>query len=400
MTGFITFFIILAAGIFFSVIFRKLHLPWVVALIAAGVVIGPFGLGVFDPAGTFQFLADIGLVFLMFMAGLEIRLSSLSKVGGKVSKVALTNAIVTFLVGLAIAFAFGYGLSAALLVGIVFISSSVSVVVPLLQGNNLLQTALGRTAIGTAVIQDIASLIFLSIILQATNASTGLPLPIFYLLFIVALVVLRLLYPRLKKLFTAMSENPDPFEKEVRIVFAILIGTVVIFELLGLHPIVAGFFTGLVLSESLESRILHEKLHSLSYGLFIPIFFIVVGANTDVGVLFKANEGLILIGAVVLGSMISTFGSGYLGAKLAGFSNTESKLVGGAMVPQLSTTLAASFAGLSFGIIDGALATAIVILSIVSTLVGTLIISFYSRKVQLSFSSTDTNETQFPTILK
>jgi Kef-type K+ transport system membrane component KefB len=392
MTGFITFFIILAASIFFSVIFRKLHLPWVVALIAAGVVIGPFGLGVFDPSGTFQFLADIGLVFLMFMAGLEIRLSSLSKVGGKVSKVAITNAVVTFLVGLAVAFAFGYGLSAALLLGVVLISSSVSVVVPLLEGNRLLSTGLGRTIVGTAVIKDIASLIFLSILLQATDAATALPLPVFYLLFTIALVVLRLLYPKLKKLFTAILKEPDPFEKEVRIVFAILIGTVVIFELLGLHPIVAGFFSGLVLSESLESRILHEKLHSLSYGLFIPIFFIVVGANTDIGALFTLGEGLVLIGVVVFGSMISTFGSGYLGAKLVGFTNTESSLVGGAMVPQLSTTLAASFAGLSFGIIDASLATAIVILSIVSTLVGTLIISFYSRKVQLSFSSSEADD--------
>lgn len=362
------------------------------ALIAAGVVIGPFGLGIFDPSGTFQFLADIGLVFLMFMAGLEVRLSSLSKVGGKVSKVAITNAVVTFLAGVAIAFAFGYGSSAALLLGVVFICSSVSVMVPLLQGSKILQTALGRTIVGTAVIQDIASLIFLSIILQATNASTALPLPIFYLLFLIALIVLRLLYPRLKKLFTAILEDSDPFEKEVRIVFAILIGTVVIFELLSLHPIIAGFFTGLVLSESLESRILHEKLHSLSYGLFIPIFFIVVGANTDIGVLFTRGEGLFLIAVVVLGSMLSTFGSGYLGAKLAGFSAAEAKLFGASMAPKLSTTLAASFAGLSFGIIDAALATSIVVMSIISTLIGTIAISFYSRKVQLSFSSTDTTE--------
>lgn len=387
MTGFITFFIIIAASLFFSVIFRKLHLPWVTALIAAGVLIGPFGIGIFDPSGTFQFLADIGLVFLMFMAGLETRLSTLKKMGGKVSKVAITNATIPFLVGLLIAFSFGFDLRAALLLGIVFISSSVAVVIPILEGNGILGTSLGRTIVGTAVVQDIGSLVLLSLLLQATNTTTSLPLPLFYLLFIIALIVLRLLYPKIKRVLSSISEEHDPFEREVRIVFAILIGTVIIFELLGLHPIVAGFFTGLVLSESLESRIFHEKLHSISYGLFIPIFFVVIGAQTDISVLWSGRGGLFLTLAVVFGSIIAMYSSGYLGSQWAGFSKAESRLIGGSMVPQLSTTLAASFAGLSLGIINAELSTAIVILSIGSTLAGTLIISFFSKKVQLSFSS-------------
>lgn len=389
MTQFLTFFIIIAASLFFSVIFRKLHLPWVTALIASGVLIGPHVLGIFEPTGTYEFLADIGLVFLMFMAGLETKLSTLKKIGGKVSKIALTNSIIPFLVGLVVAFAFGYEIKGALLLGIVFISSSVAVIVPILEGRGLITTSLGKTIVGTAVVQDIGSLVLLSILLQTTATTTSLPLPLFYILFVIAMIVLRLMYPRLKAMMSSLSEENDPFEREVRIVFFLLIGTVIVFELLGLHPIVAGFFAGLILSESLESRIFHEKLHSISYGLFIPIFFVVIGAQTDITVLWSTNGGLMLTAAVVFGSLLATYYSGFLGSIWAGFSKSESALIGGSMVPQLSTTLAASFAGLSLGIINDTLATSIVILSIVSTLVGTLLISYFTREMQLSFESAE-----------
>jgi len=144
MTEIIPFFLVLLAGLVFSEIFARLHLPFVVALIVAGILIGPFGLEWFTPDDTFEFLGQIGLIFLMFMAGLEIRFSTFRKLGKGVPVLSLLNGLVPFAVGIGIALYFGYNWTAALLLGIIFISSSIAVIIPSLQANNLFQSRLGK----------------------------------------------------------------------------------------------------------------------------------------------------------------------------------------------------------------------------------------------------------------
>ena len=88
MPEFFSFFIILLAAVLFSNLFARMRVPWVVALIAGGVIIGPYGLGLFEPDPTINFLAGIGLVFLMFMAGLETKLSDIRGLKGKIFTIA------------------------------------------------------------------------------------------------------------------------------------------------------------------------------------------------------------------------------------------------------------------------------------------------------------------------
>jgi len=165
----------------------------------------------------------------------------------------------------------------------------------------------------------------------------------------------------------------DVFEQEVTLIFAILIGTVVIFELLGLHPIIAGFFAGLVLSDTIKSELLVEKLRTMSYGLFIPVFFIVVGIGTDLSILQNPGE-LTLILVVVVGAILAKFVSGYIGGRLAGFKSKASTIVGVATVPQLSTTLAVVFSAVELGLLNDGLITAMVILSLATTLFAPLML--------------------------
>jgi Kef-type K+ transport system membrane component KefB len=381
MPEFLSFFIILLAGLFLSVIGRRLHLPWVVALILAGIIIGPQGFGIFEVNSTFEFLGQIGLVFLMFVAGLETNLESLKAIGKKVSVIALANGALPFLAGAAIALSFGYDISASLLVGIIFISSSISIVVPILQSNGLLKTSLGKTIVGNAIILDIGSLVLLSIVLQKTNQLATLPLPLFYLIFFAAIIILIKIIPKIRNVFIPRDPHyKDLFEREVRVVFAILLGTVALFEILGLHPIVAGFFAGLVLSDSVKSEIFKEKLHTISYGLFIPVFFVVVGAKTNLLIFKEATDVLVLAAAIVGGSIIFKFISGWLGAKIAGFTAGSASFIAGATIPQLSTTLAAAFAAQSLGLLDEALSTSIIVLSVVSTFVGAMVVGFFAKR--------------------
>jgi len=166
MTEIFPFFLILLAGVFFSTIFKRAHLPWVVSLIVAGIVAGPFGLKLIEINNTTEFIGQIGLVFLMFMAGLETKSSSFKGFEKSLIILAFINGSLPFVVGLGIGYYFGYSLISSLLLGIIFISSSIAVVIPSLEKNNLLHSRLGTSVIITSVMQDIASLILLSIILQ------------------------------------------------------------------------------------------------------------------------------------------------------------------------------------------------------------------------------------------
>lgn len=376
---FLPFFLILLVGVLFSSIFGRFHLPWVLALIVAGIMIGPQGLGLVEINPTIEFFGQIGLVFLMFMAGLETKLSSFREFGKGIAWSSFLNAFIPFVVGYSIGFFFDFDTMASLLLGVIFMSSSIAVIIPTLEGAGILNTKLGRSIVSTTIIEDIASLIFLSILLQSVDPITALPLPFFYVLLVIILVAFRYILPKIRNLVPRRRDEKDLFESEVRIIFTLLLGTVVAFELLGLHPIIAGFFAGLILSDSITSEILIEKLRTLSYGIFIPVFFVVVGMSTDISV-FTYGAGMLgLVVAVLLGSMISKFLSGWFGARISGFQNNDAITFGFATIPQLSTTLAVAFTAVKLGILENELAVAMIILSIVTTLVAPIAVRFMQR---------------------
>ena len=372
----ISFLVLMLAGLFLSDVFRRLNLPYVIALILAGIIIGPYGLDVLEVNGPMEFLGSIGLVFLMFMAGLEIRWKGVEKVKKDASKISVINGLIPFAVGFFIANYFGYDFIASLLLGTIFISSSIAVVIPSLVANKLFESRLGKSIVAATMFEDIFSLVLLSFVLQMINPTTTLPLPIFYILFFAAVIGIRIAVPELRKLFCP-EHKTDVFEEQVMFIFAVLLGTVVIFDLLGIHSIIAGFFTGLVLSQSMRrNEIVVKKLHALSYGLFIPAFFIIIGVETDISVFLDAGGAVTLTLVVVIGSILSKFISGYVGGRLGGFKSNQSILIGASTIPQLSTTLAVAFVGLELGILDHRLVTAMIILSMVTTFVGPLLMGF------------------------
>lgn len=366
---FLSFFLVLLASVLFSVAFRSFHLPWVLALIAAGVVVGPFGFGLVELNETMTFIGEVGLILLMFMAGLETNLSSFKEYRHDISILAALNGLIPFAVGMAIGFFFGFDLTAALLLGIIFMSSSIAVIVPTLESTGIITYKLGRTIVSSAIIVDVASLIALSVLLQSVATTTLLPLYSFYPILAIILAAFYFGLPRLRALVPRRRDEKDLFESEVRVIVLMLIGVVVTFELLGLHPIIAGFFTGLVLSDSIKSEILIDKLRTISYGIFIPVFFVIVGMQTDISVFWSSAGQLGLIVTIVLGSVIAKLGSGWLAARLTQHKMQESFIFGFATVPQLSTTLAVVFTAVELELLPTNLITAMVALSVVTTLV-------------------------------
>jgi Kef-type K+ transport system membrane component KefB len=385
MTEFYPFFIIIFAGVFFSMVFKRMHVPWVVGLILGGIVIGPQIFNVLTITPTAEFVGQIGLVFLMFMAGLETRLSDFGGFRKSLLLLSFINGAVPFIVGVGLTLWLGYTLIGALLVGIIFVSSSIAIVVPSLEKHNLLGTHIGQSVVITSVIQDIASLILLSFVLQSTNPVTSLPLYVFYPLLFLIIVILRALLPWIARVVaTDVRGSRDSFQQEFRATFLILLGTVIAFEIMGLHPITAGFFAGFVLSDTITSHQLKDKIRTISYGVFIPTFFILVGAQTDIRVFMNSSATPLLVVVIILGSIISKFTSGWIGARIVGFSSDQSLLFAVSSIPQLSTTLAVAFTAHTLGYIDQQLITAMVALSIVTVIVSPSLMSVFGKRIQES----------------
>ena len=382
MTEFISFFIVLFAAVFFSALFNRLHLPWVVALLLGGMVIGPFGLNVLQSSPTLELLGEIGLVFLMFMAGLETRIENVRHRLKEVGILGIANSVIPFGVGAMIGTLLGFNPLGASLLGIIFVSTSVAIVVPSFEANGIFSTRLGNTTIAATIIEDIVSLLALSVLLQAVSPTSNIPLVLFYPLLLAVLVGMRYSIPWLRMLFSYTGRRADLFQQELRLVFAMLIGIVIIFELLGLHTIIAGFFAGILLSDSVRSRLLKEKLRAISYGLFIPIFFVLIGTKTNLQVFFEVQGAILLAVAIIGGSIASKLVSGWLAARVIGFTNTESLLVGVATTPSLTTTLAVAFTGFEMGLISQPVVTVLVLLSVVTTLVGPLAINYLAKRVK------------------
>lgn len=372
--NFLLFFIVLLVSVVFSSFFQRLHIPWVVALILGGMLIGPHAAGVLEVNSTLSFIGQLGLVFLMFMAGLETRISAFAESWKPIGIIAIVNGGIPFLTGMGIGLLFGFDLIVSLLLGIVFISSSIAIIIPALEAHGLIQRQIGKTIVGSVILVDIASLVMLSMLLQSVHATSPLPLPLTYLFLLAFVAALRWIIPRVHWLFqwTAKGEG-YLFRQELHAVFLILIGIVLLFEVLGLHPIIAGFFAGLVLSDIIWSDRLLEKIRTISYGIFIPVFFVIVGAETNLPLLVEAGALPLFVLVALAGAVASKFLSGWLAGKISGFSDLESKLIGGASIPRLSTALAVVYTAMALGLLEEGVVAVMVVLSIVTTFVGSWI---------------------------
>jgi len=381
MNELFSFFIILTASLSFAGVSRFLHVPWILALIIGGILMGPSAFDVLQLDPVTQFLGDIGLIFLMFMAGLETNIQGFVKLRVPIAAISFLNGFIPFLVGLTIALSFGYSIETSLYVAILFISTSISMILGMFQSTGILRTKLGRTLMGVAMLEDLTALLLISLVLQQSHATVTIPLYLMYPLIFGLIMLARSYLPRLRNALVARFEHNDNiFENELRLTLAILFGVVLFFSYLGLEPLVSSFLSGLILAGSITHEALKEKLKTLSYGIFVPAFFIITGISIDLRELYDVRGGYFFILAVVFGLIGAKFISGYLGTRIFGYKKTESALFGFATLPNLSTFLAMAFVGREAGILDDNIMSAVVLVVLTTTLVAPILVRAFTPK--------------------
>ncbi|MBU3905280.1 MAG: cation:proton antiporter [Nanoarchaeota archaeon] len=372
VSSLLPFFIILSVGVLSSEIFRRFNLPYVLGLIFAGIIIGPV-FNLLEVDSTIFLIGSIGLIFLMFMTGTEIKTENIKKFGKSIAIISILGGIIPFIAGFAIGRFFDYSILTSIFLGTCFISSSVAVVIPTLKKRKIMKTKIGQTIISATIFNDIASLLILALLLQSFATKTIIPLPIYLPSLILILIGIKFIVTKIEKKYYSNKKGKDLFESELRFIFAVLIATVLLFEVIGMHAIIAGFVIGIILSDSIRAKT-EEKIHTISYGFFIPTFFIIVGMETDIFVFAHINNILLAL-AIIISLITTKLASGYIGGRLTNFSKKDSLLIGATSIPQLSTTLAAAYAGLTFGIIDQEIVSSLIMLSIVTIIISPFLIN-------------------------
>ena len=365
MEYFLLFLIWVAASFFFPEALRRLQIPWVNAVIFAGIILGPYGLEVVYPGEIMNFIATLGLVFLMFTAGLDTSLSVLKKAGKSVAYFAILNFVIPFVTGFFIGVLLRLDVFASLILGTCFSSSSIGVIIVTLRELEV-KSRIKSTIISAMFIEDVSSLVLLAFLLHAIMPFSPVPLPLFPVAIFFFLIFVFYLVPKLQKFLLQWGSKEDAFAGQLRSVFITLSLVALMAERIGVHAMVGGFLAGLTLSGLLgRRRKLREKVFALSYGFLIPIFLLNLGMTTNIETLFAPQDALLAC-LIITSLIISKSVSGFLGARLAKFPSRVSFGMGVMTIPQMSTTLATASVAAAYGIFSDALLTALVVLSIVT----------------------------------
>jgi Kef-type K+ transport system membrane component KefB/Trk K+ transport system NAD-binding subunit len=298
----------------------RVAIPIVVGEIVAGMVVGPYGLDLI-PGGDAQleFLKLFGFAYLMFLSGLEIDFDLLfrgtgPREPGRLAKRLLTSplgaAMTSFSLTLVIALAFSIWLVEAELANNVWVmalilsTTSLGVVVPVLKERGLIRSAMGQYILVASVIGDLATVMLISIyVILHTQGVT------FEVLFVLVLLVATFAVYRLAK----ASQRHLPLEQiveelshataqlDTRVALGLAVVFIALAQGLGVEVILGAFLAGALVSllSAEEGSVLRPKLNAIGYGFFIPIFFIMVGVDFDLGAL-ESRQGLILVPALVV----------------------------------------------------------------------------------------------------
>lgn len=365
---------------------RKIHMPAVVGALVAGVILGPSCLNLITLTGDtgvfLEQMAEIGVILLMFNAGLETDLSELKKNGVASFVTALIGVVVPLLGGfLGYAFFFHTDFSdydevlKAVFVGVVLTATSVSITVETLREMGKLKGKVGTTILGAAVIDDIIGIIVLTIVTSLKDTSVS---PITVVLKIVLyFVFIAVLIFVLTKLKVFVEEQDEKRRTAIICVALCFILSYISEEYFGIADITGAYFAGLMLCTMKVGPYVARRCEIPSYLIFSPVFFASVGLKVTLGGM-DASIWIFAIILLVIAILSKVVGCG-LGAKICGCTGKEAFQVGIGMISRGEVALIVAQKGYASGMLDDVLFAPIVLVVIVTTLITPILLKLVMK---------------------
>jgi Kef-type K+ transport system membrane component KefB len=347
-------------------IFERLRQPAIVGEILAGVLIGPHVLGWIAPGEVVSLLGELGVMFLLFRVGLEVRSSELVALGGQALLIAAAGVIVPFLCGWGLSVRWGLPTLESVFIGAAMVATSVGITAQVLAAGGWLSERASKLIVAAAVIDDVLGLLVLAAVSSMARGSvdyTDLAITAGLAGGFTILIVFagsRLIGRILPKVRRGMHAAEAEFTIALSLLFALsLLATYA-----GVAAIIGAFLAGMALSETVEKRV-----HQLTDGateLLVPFFLVGIGLNLDVS-LFREGSTVLFASIIVLAAVLSKLGACGLAALPLG--RTDAIRIGVGMIPRGEVGMVVAQIGLGFGVMAQSVYGTIVFMSIATTLI-------------------------------
>lgn len=366
---------------------KKIRMPQVVGALLAGIIFGPAFLNMVHETEFITNLAELGVIVLMFAAGIETDIKELKKCGKASLIIALIGVFAPLIGGYIVASIYSgdWGLSNLsspaflrnVFVGVILTATSVSITVETLQELGKLKTSSGTAIMGAAVIDDIIGIVILTIITGTADTSVNLPIVLIKIIAFFALAAACgiLFY----KMFNWLSITQGKKRRIPVIAFVFCLLLAFISEQwFGVADITGAYVAGIILANTLQAEYISSKFEVVSYMLLSPIFFAAVGLKITIT---SIDENMIIFTVVLLLVAILTkiIGCG-IGAKVCKYTNEESLKIGIGMISRGEVALIVANKGASVGLMNENFFAPIILIVIITTLITPILLKFvYSR---------------------
>lgn len=368
-----------------GIISRKFSLPPVVGALLAGIFLGPVCLKLVQPNDTISALAEIGVIVLMFEAGLETDMKELKRSGFASLIIAVLGVITPLILGYIVAGSMTTEILQRIFVGVILTATSVSITVETLQDMGKLKTSAGTAILGAAIIDDILGILLLSIITSVGESGSTDAISVLgvfgkmIVFFVLALLSGMLVFRFFQYLLKGLNEE---HKRRIPVfAFAFCLLSAYVSELFGIADITGAYIAGIVLCNLSQNDYIKTKVEVVSYMLCTPIFFASIGIKTDLsGLTSSAFSFTILICIVAILSKVIGCG---LGAKLCHYSNKESLQIGVGMISRGEVALIVANKGIKSGLMDERLFAPMIVMVIVTTLLTPILLKFvFSERME------------------
>lgn len=354
---------------------KRINLPQVVGALMAGLILGPACLGLVEKTEFISSLSEIGVIVLMFSAGLETDISELKKCGKASFIIAVIGVIVPLLGGFAVSALFNTGENTLttskflqnIFIGIILTATSVSITVETLKELGKLSTRAGNAILGAALIDDILGIVALTVVTSLANPEVEIVTVLLKILgFFVFAALFGILFHILFVKWTDRTTEKLHRYNVMSFAFCLLFAYIAE-AFFGVADITGAFLAGILISTSTKNKYISSRIETLSYMLLSPVFFASIGLNVTLpkmGASIVAFAGLLLIVAI----LTKILGCG-LGAKICGYSSKESVQVGIGMVSRGEVALIVANKGAAVGLMSANFFGPIVIMVVITTII-------------------------------
>ena len=368
-----------------GVVTKRLQMPQVVGALLAGIVLGPAVLGVIQSTEFLSQVSELGVIVMMFTAGLGTSLDDLKHSGKSGFLVALCGVIVPLIGGTVLAMLFNSSGSdnvfiQDVFVGVVLTATSVSITVETLKEMGKLTTVVGNTILAAALIDDVLGLIALTIVTSVGGSSGDSLLMVLVkvVLFFVFVFVVGILVKKLMDWYIANVHSTDLQRYPIFAFVLCLLMSFCAEHFFGVADITGAFAAGLIISTTSKAKYIEVKFAPLSYLLLTPIFFASIGLSMD---LPEMDAKILLFSVLlVIVAVLSKFIGCGLGAKICGLNNHQCEQVGVGMVCRGEVALIVANKGSALGLMPEIFFGPIIIMVVATTVITPILLKLAYRK--------------------